>query len=148
MRKHERMIAAAELYIDKDLDIITCLANLTSLIYHEMHNINWTGFYLYNGEKLYLGPFQGLPATVLIDMNSGVCGTAATKRESIIVKDVDQFEGHIACDSNSRSEIVVPIIKDGNLFGVLDIDSFELDNFDKDDKKALESVVNLLVDIL
>ncbi len=148
MSKHERMIAASELYLDDSLNIITCLANLSSLIFHEMENINWVGFYLYNGKELYLGPFQGLPATVLIDLNSGVCGYAATKRQSVIVKDVNQFDGHIACDDNSRSEIVVPIIKDGNLFGVLDIDSFKLDNFDEEDKKALETVVNLLVDIL
>ncbi len=148
MSKHERMINAAELYIDSDLNIITCLANLSSLIFHEMENINWAGFYLNNGEELYLGPFQGKPATVLIGFDEGVCGAAAKSRKSLIVANVDLFKGHIACDSDSRSEIVIPIIKNDQLFGVLDIDSFVLDNFDEEDQKALETVINLLVDIL
>ncbi len=149
MDKYNRMIEAAKLYLDKDLNIITCLANLSSLIYNEMENINWAGFYLNNGnEELYLGPFQGLPATVLIDMGKGVVGTCAKTRKSIIVDNVDDFDGHIACDSNSRSEIVIPIIKNNQLFGVLDIDSFKLNNFNEDDRKALEIVVDNLVDIL
>jgi GAF domain-containing protein len=114
----------------------------------EIKDLNWVGFYLYDGEKLYLGPFQGKSAVTLIDMGKGVCGTSAIKRETIVVKNVHEFEGHIACDCNSNSEIVIPIIKNDELFGVLDIDSPVINRFDENLKKDLENLVKLLVDIL
>ena len=105
----------------------------------------WTGFYLVKGEELCLGPFQGTVACYRIPYNKGVCGTAWAKRETLVVPDVDAFPGHIACSSLSRSEIVLPLYKaDGNVWGVLDIDSKELSAFDETDKKYLEKVTSLL----
>ena len=102
--------------------------------------ISWAGFYLYDGKKLYLGPFQGKIACTQIELGKGVCGISALKRETIIVPDVDKFPGHIVCDSDAKSEIVVPIIKDGNLFGVLDLDSSLLNSFNETDKIYLEKL--------
>ncbi|WP_339251016.1 GAF domain-containing protein [Sporosarcina sp. FSL W8-0480] len=122
------------------------LSNASALLNQFFDRINWVGFYLLDGEdELVLGPFQGLPACIRIPLGKGVCGTSALNRETIIVPDVDQFPGHIACDSASRSEIVVPLIKDGNLLGVLDIDSPELDRFNDDDREGLEELVKVLV---
>ena len=105
------------------------------------------GFYLYDKEKLYLGPFQGKVACTIIEIGNGVCGTAAAKKETIVVPDVDKFPGHIVCDSDSRSEIVLPIInKDGELFGVLDLDSSEYNSFNETDKIYLEEICKLLVE--
>ena len=113
-----------------------------------MADLNWVGFYLFDGEKLYLGPFQGLAAVTQIEIGKGVCGHSALKKETIIVDDVKQFFGHITCDSASKSEIVLPIIKDKQLLGVLDIDSPKLNRFQEKDKQRLEHLVKLLVDIL
>ncbi|MDN4607012.1 GAF domain-containing protein [Sporosarcina highlanderae] len=122
------------------------LSNASALLNQFFDRINWVGFYLLDGEnELVLGPFQGLPACIRIPLGKGVCGTSALKRESIVVPDVDQFPGHIACDSASRSEIVVPLIKDGKLLGVLDIDSPELDRFSDEDRQGLEELVEVLV---
>ncbi|MDP4087023.1 MAG: GAF domain-containing protein [Bacillota bacterium] len=128
---------------------IANLSNASSLLNFFLDRTNWVGFYLLdtNGE-LVLGPFQGLPACVRIPIGRGVCGTAAAKQETVRVEDVDQFPGHIACDSASKSEIVVPIIKEGKLFGVLDIDSPELNRFDQLDQKKLEEFVEILVEHL
>ena len=123
------------------------LANLTAAVKQTFKKISWVGFYLFDGEKLYVGPFQGKVACSIIKMNEGVCGKAASTRETIIVPDVNKFEGHIACDEDSKSEIVVPIIKkDDSLFGVLDLDSAEYDSFNDTDKKNLEEICNFLVD--
>jgi L-methionine (R)-S-oxide reductase len=123
------------------------LANLTAAVKQTFKKIIWVGFYLFDGEKLYVGPFQGKVACSIIKMNEGVCGKAASTRETIIVPDVNKFEGHIACDEDSKSEIVVPIIKkDDSLFGVLDLDSAEYDSFNDTDKKNLEEICNFLVD--
>lgn len=127
---------------------ITTLSNLSALLNYFLEDINWVGFYLYDGKKLYLGPFQGLPACTEIKLGVGVCGNSAKDQKTYIVKDVHAFEGHIACDSNSNSEIVVPIIKDGVLYGVLDIDSPIVSRFNEIDQEYLEKVVANLVDIL
>ena len=127
---------------------ITTLSNLSAFLNYFLDDINWVGFYLYDGKKLHLGPFQGLPACTLIELGNGVCGNSAKDQKTYIVKDVEAFPGHIACDSNSKSEIVVPIIKNGQLFGVLDIDSPFLSRFDQIDQKYLEKVIDKLVDIL
>lgn len=131
--------------LSKDDNILSNLANLTAALKQSFDKISWVGFYLFDGNKLYLGPFQGKVACTEIKIGSGVCGTSAQKRETIIVPDVDKFPGHIACDVDSRSEIVIPIVKDGNLFGVLDLDSTDYNSFSEIDKKYLEEIVNFLI---
>ena len=128
----------------KEDNLITNLSNFTAALKQTFNKISWVGFYLYDGTKLYLGPFQGKVACTQIKIGSGVCGTAAQKLETIIVPDVDKFPGHIACDVESRSEIVVPIIKQDKLFGVLDLDSTDYNSFNETDKKYLEELVNFL----
>lgn len=146
---YKEFVSNALYYLDKKLKPISNLANLSAFIYESLDYVNWAGFYLFDGEELYLGPFQGKPACTNIKYGKGVCGTSALKRETLVVDNVHEFDGHIACDSESESEIVVPIIlKNGELFGVLDIDSPVLSRFDKNLKLALEEIVNLLVDIL
>ena len=131
----------------KDEPELSNLSNLTAALKQTFNKISWVGFYLFDGEKLYLGPFQGKVACSVIKLNEGVCGKAASTRETIIVPDVNKFEGHIACDADSKSEIVVPIFKkDNSLFGVLDLDSTEYNSFNKTDKKYLEEICNFLVE--
>ena len=124
---------------------ISNLANTSALINAHMPRINWVGFYLVHGNELVLGPFQGQPACLKIPMGKGVCGTAAEKRETVVVPDVHQYPGHIACDSRSNSEIVVPVVSDGRLIGVLDVDSPDFNRFNQEDRAALETVVRELV---
>jgi L-methionine (R)-S-oxide reductase len=125
---------------------ITTLANSAAFLFRNIPRINWAGFYLYDGSKLYLGPFGGKPACTNIEMGKGVCGTSAQKREIIVVDDVNTFPGHIACDPDSRSEIVLPIILSGDkLYGVLDLDSTELARFGNDEKEGLKEVVKIIV---
>lgn len=131
--------------LNKNENLISNLANFTSALKQTFSKISWVGFYLYDGEKLYLAPFQGKVACTEIKIGSGVCGTSAQKLETIIVPDVDKFPGHIACDVESRSEIVVPILKDGKLFGVLDLDSTDYNSFNEIDKKYLEDLVEYLI---
>ena len=130
--------------LNKNDHLITNLANLTAALKQTFSKISWVGFYLFDGKKLYLGPFQGKIACTEIKIGSGVCGTAAQKRETIIVYDVDKFPRHIACDVESKSEIVVPILKDDKLFGVLDLDSTEYGSFNETDKKFLEELIDYL----
>ncbi|GKV54608.1 hypothetical protein NCCP2222_05550 [Sporosarcina sp. NCCP-2222] len=120
------------------------LSNASALLNVFFDRINWVGFYLMEDGELVLGPFQGLPACIRIPLGKGVCGTAAERKETIVVEDVNAFPGHIACDAASQSEIVVPIVKDGELIGVLDIDSPELDRFTDDDRQGLEAFVEVL----
>ena len=124
---------------------IANLANASALLNQFLPEINWVGFYLLQGEELVLGPFQGLPACVRIPLGKGVCGTAAQKKETIRVEDVHQFPGHIACDAASRSEMVIPMIKNGGVIGVLDIDSPVKNRFDHIDQRHLEKFVEILV---
>ena len=121
-------------------------ANMAALLYQGLPDLNWAGFYFLHGSELVLGPFQGKVACVRIALGRGVCGTAATRRETVIVPDVLAFPGHIACDSDSRSEIVVPLVRDGRLWGVLDLDSPLLARFDPDDAAGLKTAVELLLD--
>jgi len=130
--------------LKKEDHLITNLSNFTAALKQTFAKINWIGFYLFEGEKLYLGPFQGKVACTEIQIGSGVCGTSAKERKTIIVDDVDKFPGHIACDVESKSEIVIPIVKDGKLFGVLDLDSTEFSSFNETDKKYLEELVSFL----
>ncbi len=119
------------------------MANFSSLIFHQMPDLNWCGFYIYDGEKLVLGPFQGRTACVYISLDRGVCGKSAREKSIQIIPDVHQFPGHIACDARSRSELVIPIFeKDGTLFGVLDLDSPSLGRFSETDAEHLSSLLN------
>ena len=140
------LIHVLDSLISPDEPLITALANAAALLYTSLGNINWCGFYLFNGEKLVLGPFGGNPACTVIPMGKGVCGTAAEKREIIRVANVDEFPGHIACDDASQSEIVLPIIlTDGRLFGVLDIDAPVRDRFSAEDERELAEIAAILV---
>jgi GAF domain-containing protein len=143
---YESLNRQAASLIEGERDMIANLANVASLLWMSLENINWAGFYLWKGSELVLGPFHGKPACVRIPLGKGVCGTAAERRETLIVQDVDQFPGHIACDSASRSEIVVPMVKGSALIGVLDIDSPSLGHFDLEDKHGLEKLVALLLE--
>jgi L-methionine (R)-S-oxide reductase len=120
-------------------------ANMCALLYQVMPEVNWVGYYFLRGGELVLGPFQGKVACVRIALGRGVCGTAAERRETLIVPDVFEFPGHIACDAASRSEIVVPLIQRGRLLGVLDVDSPQLKRFDADDAAGLNAAVALLL---
>ena len=120
-------------------------ANMSALLYEALPNLNWVGFYFLQAGELVLGPFQGKVACVRIALGRGVCGTAAERRETVIVQDVHAFPGHIACDAASRSEIVVPLINGGRLLGVLDIDSPQIARFDQEDGVGLNAAAALLV---
>ena len=130
--------------ISKDKYEITSLSNMAALIFYSLPEVSWAGFYLLKDGKLILGSFQGKIACTEIQIGKGVCGTTAQKKETIIVKDVHKFPGHIACDSESNSEIVVPIFNNGELYGVLDLDSKKLERFDENDKILLEKLVKVL----
>ncbi len=122
-------------------DWLANLSNTSALLWLLLDDINWAGFYLYKNGELVLGPFQGKPACTHIEIGKGVCGTAAKERKTQVVKNVDEFPGHIACDSASKSEIVVPIIQDNELKGVLDIDSPILSRFDEEDQEHFENII-------
>ena len=124
--------------------LISNLSNLSSLLYHSLDSVNWVGFYLLEDGKLVLGPFQGKVACIEIPLGKGVCGTAAKEDRTVAVPDVHSFEGHIACDPDSRSEIVLPLHKDGKLFGVLDIDSNLKGRFSDKDKPEFEEFVTTI----
>ena len=130
--------------ICEEPDWLANLANASAVLWLLLEDINWAGFYLYKNGELVLGPFQGKPACTHIGIGKGVCGTAADLRETQLVKNVHEFPGHIACDSASNSEIVVPVIKNDRLIGVLDIDSPVLGRFDETDRKHLEKFVSII----
>lgn len=127
---------------------IANLSNAAALLYHTLSDINWAGFYLIEGDTLVLGPFQGKPACVGIPVGRGVCGTAVIEERTLLVPDVHAFEGHIACDSASRSEIVIPLRKDGKILGVLDIDSPLPSRFTEEDRIGLEGIAALIETLL
>lgn len=131
--------------LDGERDLIANAANVAALIWQIVPDLNWAGFYLMKGNELVLGPFQGKPACVRIAVGKGVCGAAAARRETVLVEDVHAFPGHIACDSASNSELVVPLIKDGAVHGVLDLDSPLLARFDDEDRRGFEAIVRILV---
>lgn len=132
--------------LDGERDLIANTANLAALIWQIVPDLNWAGFYFMKGGELVLGPFQGKPACVRIAVGKGVCGTAVARRETMLVADVHAFPGHIACDSASNSELVVPLIKAGEVKGVLDLDSPKFARFDAEDRRAFEALVKLFVD--
>ena len=120
-------------------------ANMAALLYQNLPDLNWAGFYFLQGGELVLGPFQGKVACIRISIGHGVCGTAAKRRETVVVPDVHAFPGHIACDSASRSEIAIPLVREGRLFGVLDLDSPSLARFDDEDATGLEAAADLFL---
>ena len=132
----------------EEKDDLAMLANVAAAINMNYEQINWAGLYLYKNDELVLGPFQGKVACTHIPMGKGVCGTSASNKKTIIVEDVHKFEGHIACDSASNSEIVVPIIYENTLIGVIDIDSFIFNRFNNEDKEILEEVAKVLANRL
>lgn len=141
---YELILKQAEALIN-DIPFATAnLANISALIFTSLEHLNWAGVYIAENDELILGPFQGKPACVRIPFGRGVCGTAAATDETQLVKNVHEFPGHIACDCASNSEIVVPIHKDGKIYGVLDIDSPDLGRFTEEDKEGLENLVRII----
>ena len=141
--RYEALLPQIKAVIEGESDLIANMANVAAML-HETFGFWWTGFYRVIGEELVLGPFQGPMACTRIKKGRGVCGTAWLKEETQVVPDVDQFPGHIACSSTSRSEIVVPVFQDGNIVAVLDIDSAQLATFDETDRQYLERIVQIL----
>ena len=139
------LLGQAKALLAGERDATANAANLASLVFHTLPDLNWAGFYWLKDGGLVLGPFQGKPACVRIAVGKGVCGTAAATRRTVVVPDVHAFPGHIACDSASQSEIVVPVAKDGRLVGVLDLDSPRLARFDDEDARGLEALVAAFV---
>jgi len=133
--------------LEGEHDFIANAANCAALLYHSLPDLNWAGFYLYKEGELVLGPFQGNPACVRIALGKGVCGCAAQLKQTVVVENVHEFPGHIACDSASNSEIVVPLIKDEQLIGVLDIDSPVFARFDEEDAKNLTELAEIFVEL-
>lgn len=144
-KKYELLSKQLDALLSGEPNLYANLSNASALLNQFFDRINWVGFYLMEDGELVLGLFQGLPACVRIQVGKGVCGTAVERKESIIVPDVEAFPGHIVCDAASRSEIVVPIIKNDEVIGVLDIDSPELDRFSETDRIGLEKVVETLI---
>jgi L-methionine (R)-S-oxide reductase len=142
---YERLAQELEALLASERDLIANAANTSALLFEALPDINWAGFYFLKDGELVVGPFQGKPACVRIALGSGVCGAAARRRETVLVPDVQVFPGHIACDSASRSEIVVPLIVHGQLLGVLDIDSARLARFDEADQRGIERLAAVFV---
>ena len=141
-REFNQQLAAL---IGDERDLVANMANMAALIFHQLPDLNWAGFYLMKDGELVLGPFQGKPACIRIPLGRGVCGTAAATRQTQVVPDVHAFPGHIACDADSRSEIVVPMIAAGAVVGVLDLDSPRPGRFDEDDRAGLEAATAQLL---
>jgi len=147
MRKNEfyqQLNQSLRALIQGETDWLANLANASALLFNQMQDVNWAGFYIMKGGELVLGPFQGKPACIRIAVGTGVCGTAVAHKRTIVVPDVHQFPGHIACDPESQSEIVVPIMQADQVWGVLDIDSPKINRFDHEDQNGLEEFVQIL----
>ncbi len=146
--QYGQLLAQARALVHGESDRIANAANLSALVYHALPELNWAGFYFFDGTELVVGPFQGLPACVRIPLSKGVCGAAASTRTTQRIEDVDAFPGHIACDSASRSELVVPLFKGDTLIGVFDLDSPVLARFDAEDQAGLEAIAAVFVEAL
>ncbi|MBP5313213.1 MAG: GAF domain-containing protein [Clostridia bacterium] len=155
MDSYKELLAQAEALSEGNVWILSVYANISSLLFNNMENVSWVGFYIAESriyrttwdpsiDKLLLGPFCGNPACTVIPFGRGVCGTAAVRKETVIVEDVGKFPGHIACDAESRSEIVVPFFKDGRVVGVLDIDSKQKGRFGERDREGLEAICRVI----
>ena len=142
---YERLCEQLDQLLGGENNFIANAANTTALLYQLLPDVSWVGFYTAEDADLVLGPFQGKPACARIPFGKGVCGRAAVEQKTIVVSDVEQFDGHIACDPTSQSEIVVPMLNWGKLIGVLDIDSASLNRFDEEDREGLESIVSVFL---
>ncbi|MDX9807913.1 MAG: GAF domain-containing protein [Acholeplasma sp.] len=143
----ELLLQSAEALLKETKNNVSLLSNASAFIKAYVPDLNWAGFYLYEQNKLILGPFQGLPACVEIDLGKGVCGTSYAKKEVLNVPDVHDFDGHIACDSNSNSELVIPLFKHGKGIGVMDIDSPVFNRFDSDLQCFFEKLSEIIIDL-
>jgi len=146
--KYKTIIPQIEALIEGESDLTANLANVSSVLKYTFNSISWVGFYITDKTEkgvLRLGPFQGKPACTRLFFGKGVCGTAAERKESVIVEDVNAFPGHVFCDSGSKSEIVVPVLKEGNVTAVLDVDSHEYSAFDETDRKYLEEIITKIL---
>src|ERR1700750_2354414 len=138
---YEELVAQARSLLADETDWIANAANFSAFVFHSLSDLNWAGFYFHDGRELVVGPFQGKPACVRIALGKGVCGTAAQTRQTQVVRDVNAFDGHIACDAASQSEIVVPLVRaDGSLLGVWDVDSPSIARFDDEDRAGMEAL--------
>ncbi len=144
MADYGLMIKQAEMLLEDERDYVPALSNISALIYDALDRLNWAGFYLMDRGSLLLGPFQGKVACIRIEVGKGVCGTAVMEDRTLVVPDVHEFPGHIACDSASESEIVVPIHSGGRIVGVLDIDSPVKERFDESDAAGLEALIRVI----
>lgn len=146
---YQELQAQARALLEGEHDLIANAANFSALIFHSIGQLNWAGFYFFDGKELVVGPFQGKPACVRIPLGAGVCGTAAQTGQTQVVADVNAFPGHIACDAASQSEVVVPLYrKDGSLLGVWDCDSFVTNRFDTDDKQGMQALCQVFLNSL
>ena len=146
--QYAQLVEQARGLLHGERDRIANAANLSSLVFHALPELNWVGFYFFDGTELVVGPFQGRPACVRIALDRGVCGAAASTRTTQRVEDVHAFPGHIACDAASRSELVVPVVRNGRVIAVIDLDSPEPDRFDADDQRGLEALAHAFVESL
>lgn len=147
-RFYAELASQARALLAGETDRIANAANLAALAYHALPDVNWAGFYFFDGRELVLGPFQGKPACVRIALDRGVCGAAASQRQTQLVPDVFAFPGHIACDAASRSEVVVPLVHNGELIGVWDVDSPTPGRFDDDDRQGMQALCAVYLDSL
>jgi L-methionine (R)-S-oxide reductase len=146
--QYDELLAQARSLLSDEPDRIANAANFSALVYHTLPDLNWSGFYFFDGVELVVGPFQGKPACVRIALGRGVCGTAAQTRLTQVVRDVHEFPGHIACDAASQSEVVVPLIaRDGTLVGVWDVDSPVVNRFDADDARGMEALCEVFMEV-
>ena len=143
--QYAQLAEQAQALLAGEKDRIANAANLSALVYHALPNLNWVGFYFFDGNELVVGPFQGLPACVRIPLDKGVCGAAASSGQTQRVDDVNAFPGHIACDSASRSELVVPLFRNEALVGVFDLDSPDPARFDVEDQRGIENIARIFV---
>lgn len=146
--QYAQLVVQARALIQGEPDRVANAANLAALVYHALPDLNWVGFYFYDGTELVVGPFQGLPACVRIALDKGVCGAAARTRQTQRVADVEAFPGHIACDAASRSELVVPLVHNDELVGVFDLDSPRINRFDEEDQQGLEAIAHAFLESL
>jgi GAF domain-containing protein len=145
-QQYNQLINQAKSLVSGERDLIANMANISALLFNHLEDVNWAGFYLFKEDQLVLGPFQGQPACIRIPLGKGVCGTSASTRTVQRIADVHQFEGHIACDAASNSEIVIPLVIEDTLIGVLDIDSPIFERFSEEDESGLVEIANILVD--
>jgi len=143
--RYDELCREVDALLAGEPDPVANAANAAAAIYHSLTGLNWAGFYFLRGHELVLGPFQGRPACARISLGKGVCGTAAAERRSVLVPDVEAFPGHIACDTASRSELVVPLVRGSALLGVLDLDSPQLARFDEGDQAGCEALAAVIV---